>query len=64
MKSYILNKSSTFSDSTNTCLSGALILLKILVKKGENSRNIVFRVMPPCLGIASSGDEQVYQVWC
>ena len=41
---HISNKSTACS--TNTCLSGTIILLIYFVKKGHNSKTTAFRVMP------------------
>ena len=48
MPVYILNKTNTCSKIAH--LSGAIILcLKFLVKKGHDSKNIAFRVVPLAL---------------
>ena len=56
------NKSTTCS--TTACLPGASFYLNFLVKKGHNSKTIVFRVISPCLVAATCHDVQVFQVWC
>ena len=49
------NKSTTYAH-----LSGSLFYLKFLVKKGYNSKNIPFRVMPLVLQTALCHDEQEF----
>ena len=45
-KNSINYKDKSTACGTNARLSGAIILLKILVKKGHNSKTIAFTVMP------------------
>ena len=40
------------------------LYLKVLVKKGHNSKKYSFHSYVPCLATAPCYDEQEFQVWC